>query len=193
MKKARLSPYYLLLCLPVLLALVGLVWGRPAGGGGMRFDLDDLKGRYVSAEIGYDTSVVHATTTPGTQSPPVFFAVTSVMESNGKGGICGNADGFYPGVTAPGTNLGPAYFHGTYAIDTNGRITATVCSDSAFCATPDTACSPADTTSASWVGYLQSPYGNTVTTVDQLIAINPSTGFLVHSRVWTKDGSEHYY
>ena len=29
MKKGRFSPYYLLLCLPVLLALVGLVWGRP--------------------------------------------------------------------------------------------------------------------------------------------------------------------
>ena len=29
MDKGRFSPYYMLLCLPVLLALAGLVWGRP--------------------------------------------------------------------------------------------------------------------------------------------------------------------
>ena len=192
MKRGIFSRYYLLLGLPVLLALVGLVWGRP--GKQATFDQDDLKGRYVSAETAYDTSSVHNTTDGadgGVVGPPIWFAVASVMQSDGKGGVCGESDGFYSGVTAPGVNLGPVYFHGKYSIDANGRITISTCSDSSFCATPDTACG---TVNKMQVGYLQSNNGNTVTTVEQIFGSSFFSGFYVHPRVWTKGASDenHY-
>ena len=183
MKKGRFSRYYLLLGLPVLLALVGLVWGRPAGVvGHAKFDLDDLNGRYVSAETAYDISSVHAD--GANVGPPIWFVTTAVMQADGKGNVCGETDGFYSLMTAgqiPGGNLGPAYYHGTYSIDANGRITINTCSDSGFCATA-AACG---TVTKMQVGYLQSNAGEKVTTVEQ--AFNTSGGFLVHSRVWTKD------
>jgi hypothetical protein len=209
MKTAKFSRYYLLLGLPVLLALVGLVWGRTVGGGKhATFDLDDLNGRYVSAEYAYDISSVH----PETQclvvslvdppappagpniGPPIWFATTSVMEADGKGNVCGESDGFYSLMTAgqiPGGNLGPSFFHGTYTIDAHGRITISTCSDSGFCATTG-ACG---TVTKMQVGYLQSNDGEKVTTVEQVFGDpNLSPGFLVHSRVWAKDASDqnHY-
>jgi len=190
MKTAKISRYYLLLCLPVLLALVGLVWGRPAGGGKATFDTDDLNGRYVSAETAYDVSSVHNTTDGadgGVVGPPIFYASTAVMESDGRGYVCGESDGFYSGITAPGVNLGPAYFHGTYTIDANGRITIYTCSDTGFCAHPELACT---TVTKEQVGYVQSNNGNTVTTTEQIIASSFSSGFLVHSHVWTRDPSD---
>ena len=188
MKKAKFSRYYLLLCLPVLLALVGLVWGRPTTVSAV-FDTDDLNGRYVSAETAYDTSSVHNTsigTDGGVVGPPIFYAATAVMEADGKGNVCGESDGFYSGITAPGVNLGPAYYHGKYTIDANGRITISICSDSAFCHTAG-ACG---TVTTEWVGYLQSHNGITLATVGQIIPTSFSSGFLVHSHVWTRDPSD---
>ncbi len=187
MKKGRFSRYYLLLCLPVLLALVGLVWGRSIVVNANNFDTDDLNGRYVSAETAYDTSSVHATTdASGNVGPPIFYASTTVMDADGRGNVCGESDGFYSGITAPGVNLGPAYYYGKYTIDANGRVTISICSDSAFCHTVG-ACS---TVSTEWVGYLQSHNGTTLTTVGQIIPSSFSSGFLVHSHVWTRDPSD---
>jgi len=190
MKKLRFSRYYLLLSLPVLLALVGLVWGQPVGRA--RFDLDDLSGRYVNADYWYDVSSVHDAG-GGNVGSPIFAATTSVMEADGRGYVCGETDGFYGGYPTPGSNSN-GYFHGTYSIDANGRITINYCGDTGYCATK-AAC---DTSGAvlyrTLVGYLQSSEGNTVTTVDQINNSDASqggccasTGFVVRSRVWTKD------
>jgi len=94
MKRAKFSRYYLLLALPVLLALVGLVWGRP--GKRATFDQDDLKGRYVSAETWYNTQTVVGPDDAVT--PPLFNAATGVMVSDGQGYVCGEQDGFNSGT-----------------------------------------------------------------------------------------------
>lgn len=190
MKKARFSRYYLLLGLPVLLALVGLIWARPAGGWrAAHYDLDDLNGRYISAEIAYDSSSVHeysSDSTGGLLSSPTFFSETEVMEADGNGHVCGSSDGFYAGMFPGGTNFGQGFFHGTYSIDSNGRITILTCSDTAFCATTG-ACSPA---SGEQVGYLESTNGNKVTTASQGIASSGPPGYIVRTRVWTKDTAD---
>ena len=192
MKNVRFSRYYLLLCLPVLLALVGLFWGRPVVGGKAKlFDLDDLYGRYVSAETAYDASTFNPVSN-GAYVTPVDFASTAVMVADGKGDVCGESDGFYGGTPPPGVNLGPAFFHGTYTVgSTDGRVVISICSDTAFCATTG-ACS---TVASEQVGYLQSTNGNTLTTAYQIIPSSFSSGFLVHAKVWTKDASDqnHYF
>jgi hypothetical protein len=184
MKKLRLSRYYLLLCVPVLVGLVGLVWGRPAIVGPTTFDQDDLNGRYVSAEYAYDISSVHSE--GDTVGLPIWFATSAVMQADGMGHVCGESDGFYSLMTSgqiPGGNLGPSYFHGTYTVDANGRVTVSTCADSGFCATKG----PCGSATKVQVGYLQSPLGNTLATVEQEFGASFSSGFLVHSRVWTKD------
>jgi hypothetical protein len=187
LNKSRLSRCYLLLCLPVFAALVGLVWGRPASTtAAPSFGLGALEGRYVSAEYGYDISSVLAN--GAGVYPPIWFAATSLMQSDGEGHVCGESDGFYSLMSdgqIPGGNTGPTYFHGTYTVDVNGRVTISTCSDTAFCATRG-ACGSA---SKVQVGYLQSVLGNTLTTVEQAFGSPPNfeAGFLVHSRVWTRD------
>jgi hypothetical protein len=194
MKNVRLSRYYLLLCLPVFLALVGLVWGRPASAPPKpAFGLLSLFGRYVSAETAYDISTFHPASS-GDYVTPVFFAGTSLMLADGKGNVCGESDGFYGGTPPPGVNLGPSYFHGTYTVEANGRITITTCSDTGFC-TPNPAACVTDGTKLykTQVGYLSGFFGTSVTTVEQINNSDSSkggccatTGFLVHSRVWSK-------
>jgi hypothetical protein len=183
MKKLRLSRYYLLLCVPVLVALVGLLWGRPVSGPSL-YNLCELNGRYVSAEYAYDISSVH--TEGDTVGPPIWFATSAVMQADGRGNVCGESDGFYSLMTSgqiPGGNLGPSYFHGTYTVDANGRVTVSTCSDSGFCATRGP-CAPVTKVQ---VGYLQSPLGTALATVEQEFGASFSSGFLVHSRVWTRD------
>jgi hypothetical protein len=194
MKRARFSRYYLLLCLPVLLALVRLVWGRPVSGGWHAgFQLSDLNGRYNSAEYAYDISSVH-NGYDSNVGPPIWVSVTSVMEADGKGDVCGESDGFYGGLPTPGVNTGPAYFYGTYSIDATGRITINTCADTGYCATKGACDTSGATLYRTLVGYLQSNNGIKVTTVDQINNSDASqggccasTGYLVHSRVWTKD------
>ena len=198
MKKGRLSPYYLLLCLPVLLALVGLIWGRPSGGWKAEFDLDDLNGRYVTVGSVYDLSTVHPAPAPASNlvGPPVFDAMTAVLEADGNGNVCGEQDGFF-GNSTPGTN-GNAYIHGTYSIDANGRITINYCADTGFCTKAPPACVTNGTQPyRTLVGYLQSPNGSTFTTIDQINNSDASkggccatSGYLVRARVWSKDRSE---
>jgi hypothetical protein len=199
MKKVRFSRYYPLLCLPVLLALVGIVWGRP--GKQAMFDQDDLKGRYVSAETWYNTKpVVSADDAVG---PPFFNAATAVMVADGKGYVCGEQDGFNSGISSgtngTGTNTGPDYFFGSYTIDANGRITINTCHDTALCHTKAVCETTGFTLRITQVGYLQSPAGNKVTTVEQHNdseeeCCSYTTGSYVHARVWTKEASEgmHY-
>jgi len=192
MKTPKFSRYYLLLCLPVLLALVGLVWGRPAGGGKAKFDQDDFKGRYVSAEAAYVTFTVDKIGEDNEISAPQLVGTTAVMISDGKGNVCGQRDGFVSGIGGPGYNYSsgpPAYYYGTYQIDANGRITIDYCWDNGFCAHSG-ACAPKD---VFWeeVGYLQSTDANTVTTVEQAIeGVEPSYA-VVHPKVWTRAASEH--
>jgi hypothetical protein len=200
MSKPRISRWYLLLGLPALLALVGLVWGRPgqqtvspnpAGGGWHApFHISDLHGRYNSAETGYDVSSVH-TGYDGNVGPPIFFSATNVMEADGKGHVCGSADGFYGGFPPPGVNFGESYYYGTYTIDSNGRITITTCPDTGFCAHSGACAASAVTTVQ--VGYLQSCNGNRVTTAEQQFSTGAgafSSGFLVHSHVWERDPAD---
>jgi hypothetical protein len=192
MKNVRLSRYYLLLCLPVFLALVGLVWGQPVDPPKPTFGLYSLFGRYVSAETAYDVSTVHDAGN-GNVGSPVFFAGTSLMLADGKGNVCGESDGFYGGTPPPGVNLGPSYFHGTYTVDPHGRVTINTCSDTAFCANLGACVTDGTKLYKTQVGYLQSFFGYTVTTVEQINNSDSSkggccatTGFLVHSRVWSK-------
>jgi hypothetical protein len=114
------------------------------------------------------------------------------------GNVCGEADGFYSGISAPGVNLGPSLFHGTYTVEAaTGRITINTCSDGApsaantFCGT-STACVPSIANKIQ-VGYLQSRDARVITTVEQ--TTGPGTdqdvnGFLVHKRVWTRKSGE---
>jgi hypothetical protein len=149
------------------------------------FDQDDLNGRYVSAEYAYDISSVHDAG-GGNVGAPIWFATSAVMQADGMGHVCGESDGFYSLMTngqIPGGNLGPSYFHGTYTVDANGRVTVSTCSDSGFCATKG----PCGSATKVQVGYLQSPLGNTLATAEQEFGASFSSGFLVHSRVWTKD------
>jgi hypothetical protein len=195
MKRAKFSRYYLLLALPVLLALVGLVWGRP--GKRATFDQDDLKGRYVSAETWYNTQTVVGPDDAVT--PPLFNAATGVMVSDGQGYVCGEQDGFNSGVGLVNANTGPYYFFGSYTIDANGRITIDTCQDTAFCHTKGACETFGSTLRITQVGYLQSCAGNKVTTVEQHNdseeeCCSHTTGYYVHARVWTKEASEgmHY-
>lgn len=157
------------------------------------FQLNDFKGRYVSAENAYDLSSVHAFAAPDGSlvGPPIFFATAEVIVADGNGNVCGEADGFYSGISAPGVNLGPTLYHGTYTVDPNdGRITILTCSDGApsdtnkFCAT-STPCAPV---TKAQVGYLQA-HGRAkkIVTVEQagFGTDTDSSGFLVHKREWT--------
>lgn len=199
MKKIKLTRYVVAVFLVGSLALGGFLLLRPKHASAhKRFDNDDARGRYISAENAADTSSVHnftATTEDGgLVGPAIPFATTAVMIADGRGNVCGEADGFYSGISAPGVNLGPALFHGTYTVDPAGRITILTCSDgtpsptNTFCGT-STLCAPV---TKAQVGYLQNDDGRVITTVEQTdLGTDPdSSGFLVHHRVWTKAKSE---
>lgn len=195
-----------------LLALVGLVaaqanrsrtglqpGGRNAGVEHEHFDLDDVHGRYVSAENAADTSSVHAFSAPDGSlvGPPIPFATVEVMVADGRGNICGESDGFYSGISAPGVNLGPSLYHGTYTVDpADGRVTILTCSDGAptttnkFCATS----TPCASVTKAQVGYLQAAHTSKIVTVEQTgFGTDPdSSGFLVHKRVWTTSGEPEH-
>ena len=172
-----------------LLGLAGLVSAQ-SDPSKHHFDLDDVQGRYVSAENAFDVSSVHAN--GSLVGPPIFFATAEVMVADGKGNVCGEVDGFYSGIDAPGVDLGPSFFYGTYAVDANGRITITIWGTTAFCASP---APPAGAASASsvQVGYLQDKDGKKIVTVSQTgFGTDPdSSGFLVHKHVWTRGEREH--
>jgi len=194
MKNVRISRWYLLLALPLVLGALALFLaprsGRGSGYGG--YQNWDLKGRYVAAETGYDSSSSHPTTDSNV-GPPVFYSSTQVMDADGHGYVCGSADGFYAGVFPGGTNFGQQFYHGTYTIDSHGRVTIITCPDSAFCATKCTACAD-DVVTTIQVGYLASTIGSTLATAEQAFGApyNPypqafSSTFLVHSHVWIRD------
>ena len=176
-----------------LLALVGLVAAQSDP-----FYL--VQGRYVSAENAADTSSVHAFADPNGSlvGPPIPFATVEVMIADGAGNVCGEADGFYSGISAPGVNLGPSLFHGIYTIDpADLRITIKTCSDGApshtnkFCATSN----PCAAVTKVQVGYLQDAHdGRKIVTVEQTgFGTDPdSTGFLVHKHVWTRSGEREH-
>ena len=177
------------------LALMGLVLTQPKPAFAQAtFGLQDVQGRYVSAENAYDTSSVHAFTAPDSSlvGPPIVFAATAVMVADGNGNVCGESDGFYSGITAPGANLGPSLYHGTYSVEADtGRITVETASDGApsptnkFCATSTPI--PPSAVTKTQVGYLQGNGSTKIATVEQVFG-NPnlSPGFLSHHRVWTK-------
>lgn len=191
MKAVTRGSCHLLFLVAALLALAGLVSAQADPN--KPFDLGDVHGRYVSAENAFDVSSVHAVTAQADLvGPPIFFATAEVMVADGKGKVCGEADGFYSGIDAPGVNLGPAYFYGIYSVDGNGRITITTWSTTAFCASPPPVAPPCALCTASvQVGYLQNKDGKRIVTVDQLVPANSdSTGFLVHKHVWTRGERE---
>jgi hypothetical protein len=156
------------------------------------FYLFNVHGRYVSTENAFDTSSVHAVTAQSSLvGSPIFFATAEVMLADGKGNVCGEVDGFYSGIDAPGVDLGPAYFYGTYTVGLHdGRVVITKWSTTGYCVP---APNPGLLSSTVQVGYLQDQgAGNTgatrIVTVDQVYpGTDPdSTGFLVHTHVWTK-------
>jgi len=175
-----------------LLALVGLVSAQHPRA---HFDLDDVHGRYISAENAADTSSVHAFSAPDASlvGPPIPFATAEVMVADGKGNVCGESDGFYSGISAPGVNLGPSLYHGQYTIGaTDGRVVITTCSDAStvtgICqdSSPCPASAEGNSTRLQ-VGYIQGDDGNKMVTVSQFESGYPdSTGFLVHKRTWSK-------
>lgn len=207
MKKVELTRYYLWFFPLVALAAVGLVWVHQsrsvAAFGG--YDLNDISGRYVSAETAYDVSTSHDAG-GGNVGAPVFFATTAVMQIDGNGNVYGESDGFYGGTPPPGVNLGPSFFHGKYTIDVNsGRLEFKTCSDPG----PFGGNAPGggvvlplcNTTGAvvykTLVGYpaitADTGAARTFTTVEQINNSDASkggccatTGFLVHARVWVR-------
>jgi hypothetical protein len=203
MRKVRFARYLLVVFLVGLVAAVGFVLSRPKHVSAKKtFDIDDVRGRYVSAETAYDVSSVHAFATPNGSlvGPPVFFAATAVMIADGNGNVCGESDGFYGGTPPPGVNLGPNLFHGTYTVEAaTGRITILTASDGApsvantFCGTTTPITTTGSAVYKTQVGYLQDDDAHTITTSEQINNSDSSqggccavTGFLVHPRVWTK-------
>ena len=215
MKSVRFTRSVVAVFLVGSLALGGFVLSRPRHAMAQAppgspppdpFNLDDVEGRYVSAETAYDVSSVHAFAAPNGSlvGPPVFFAATAVMVADGNGNVCGESDGFYGGTPPPGVNLGPNLFHGTYTVEgATGRVTILTASDgppsaaNVFCGTT----APINTTGTSvfktQVGYISGRDGKQLVTTEQINASDSSkggccatTGFLVHARVWTKGKSE---
>lgn len=188
MKKVTLArrALWLLIVAPLALARLASAQFVPS-----YFLINDVEGRYISAENAADTSSVHAFAAPDDSlvGPPIPFATVELMLADGQGHVCGESDGFYSGISAPGVNLGPSLYHGTYIVETNGRVTIETCSDGAPSAT-NKFCAPLPPCAAIskvQVGYL-SGGKTTIVTVEQTgFGTDPdSTGFLVHKRVWTK-------
>jgi len=211
MRKLALTRYAVALFVMGSIAVAGFVLSRPKHAMAQApaasspttpapdpdpFSLEDVEGRYVSAENAYDVSSVHPFAAPNGSlaGGPIFFATTAVMKADGDGNVCGESDGFYGGFPPPGVNLGPVLFHGTYAVEAGtGRVTILTCSDgppsaaNTFCGT-STPCAPV---SKEQVGYVQGHEARVITTVEQTGVGDPDvTGFLVHKRVWTKKNSE---
>ena len=198
MKIVKPSRHFLWIPLLVLLAFVGLLWNRPRPVSADKhgFDLDDVRGRYVSAETFYDTSSVHPFAAPNGSlvGGPIEVGSAEVLQADGKGNVFGEIDGFY-GFPGPGSNTGPSFYHGQYTVDPNGRVAITTCSDAGTpttIGTDNTIC-PASVEGNSTrlqVGYLQGDDGNKMVTVSQFLSGFPdSTGFVVHTRTWTKASS----
>jgi hypothetical protein len=178
--------------------LAGLVWNRPKPVSAKKgFDLDDVHGRYISAETFYDTSSVHPFAAPNDSlvGGPIEVASAEVLEADGRGNVYGEVDGFY-GYPGPGSNTGPAFYHGQYTVDANGRVAITTCSDAGTpitIGTDHTVCPPSAEGNSTrlQVGYLQGDDGNKLVTVSQFLSGFPdSTGFVVHTRVWSKASGE---
>jgi len=170
-----------------LLALVGLVSAQHPRG---HFDLDDVHGRYISAEIFYDTSSVQSI--GGVVTGPIYVASAEVLHADGKGNVCGEVDGFYA-YPGPGANTGPSFYHGQYTVGkTDGRVVITTCSDAStvtgICqdSSPCPASAEGNSTRLQ-VGYIQGDDGNKMVTVSQFESGYPdSTGFVAHTRTWSK-------
>lgn len=204
MRNIRLMEYLLAISLVGSLAFLGVFFSHPKRASADRqFDLDDARGRYISAETAYDVSSVHPFAAPNGSlaGGPVFFAATAVMIADGHGNVCGESDGFYGGFPPPGVNLGPNLFHGTYSVEAaTGRITILTASDGApsalntFCGTNTPINTSGATLFKTQVGYLQGhDAADQITTTEQINKSDASqggccatTGFLVHSRVWTR-------
>ncbi|MFI5117869.1 MAG: hypothetical protein ACHP8B_14355 [Terriglobales bacterium] len=172
-----------------LLALAGLAAAQSQPRG--HFDLDDVHGRYISAEIFLDTSSVHDIA-GGVVSGPIYVASAEVLQADGKGNVCGEVDGFYA-YPGPGSNTGPSFYHGQYTIGkTDGRVVITTCSDAStvtgMC--QDKSACPASAEGNSTrlqVGYIQGDDGNKMVTVSQFESGYPdSTGFVAHTRTWAR-------
>ena len=192
MRIVKPSRYYLWILPIALLALAGLVWNRPKSVSAKgHFDLDDVHGRYVSAEYGYDISDASVPALGGIPAP-IYYASASVLQADGKGNLCGENDGFYGLTGGPESNTGPSFYHGQYTVDANGRIAITTCSDAntvtGICQDNSTCPASAEGNSTRLqVGYIQGDDGNTIVTVAQFLSGFPdSTGFNVHQHTWTK-------
>ena len=207
MKLLKASRHYLWISPLVLLALAGLVWGRPKPDQGkVNFGLDSVEGRYISAENAYDVSSVHPLAAPNGSiaGGPVFFATAEVMQADGNGNVCGEADGFYGGFPPPGVNTGPSLFHGTYTVEAvTGRVTILTASDGApslaniFCGTIAPINTSGSAVYKTQVGYIQNGDANKIVTVEQINNSDASkggccasTGFLVHKHTWTRASGE---
>jgi hypothetical protein len=207
MRKVRFTRYLLVVFLVGSLALVGFVLFRARhASADNTFDIENVRGRYVSSEIFYDTSSVHAFAAPNGSlvGGPIYLASAEVLVSDGEGNVCGEIDGFGAYPPGPGFNTGPQFYHGTYTVDANGRVAITTCPDAgtptAICTVAGgfgTACpaaaeppAPGSNTRLQ-VGYIQGEHGNEIVTVSQFEAGFPdSTGFVVHTRNWSKASQE---
>jgi len=193
MNKVTRSKCYVCLLVVALLVLVGLVWSRPSSVSAKgRFDLDDVRGRYVSAETFYDTSSVKSEP-DGSVTGPIYVASAEVLEADGKGNVCGEVDGFYA-YPGPGSNTGPQFYHGQYTVGNDGRVAITTCSDATATFCQDNSTCPASAEGNSTrlqVGYIQGDDGNKMVTVSQFLSGYPdSTGFVAHTRTWAKASEE---
>lgn len=194
MRKVTAKQYYLWILPVALVALAGLVWIRPKPvSAGRGFGLEDVQGRYVSAETFYDTSSVHPFAAPNNSlvGGPIEVASAEVLQADGRGNVYGEVDGFY-GYPGPGSNTGPSFFHGQYTVDVNGRVAITTCSDAGnptTIGTDNTVCPPSAEGNSTrlQVGYIQDEDATKIVTVSQFLSGYPdATGFVVHTHVWSK-------
>jgi hypothetical protein len=114
----------LLLSLPLLVALVGLVGGRPTQTS--LYCLASLNGGYVSAENAYEISSVKDAG-GGDIGPAIWFARSAVLQDDGKGYVCGESEGFCSLMTAGETPGEQRSLNCTSPNESNTRTRGLIC------------------------------------------------------------------
>jgi len=181
----------------LVLALAMLPGGRAVqadmGHGHSSFSGQSLDGRYITAGIAWDASI---TGTPSEPNPPsVPFAGAGFLNFDGKGKISSGEQTINYGSPGTGDSF-TCDLAGTYTVDSaTGRVILSLT------VTPGPAVTTAESTASNtaqcggtgtWVGYLDSPDGARLATIEQTntsgtpTAPAASTTPILSAHVWTK-------
>lgn len=191
MKTIKMAPQWIL---PV--ALAGFLIAVSAGitSAGSSFKVKDLQGRYTTAGHSYDASITGTSTEPN--PPAVPFAGAGFFQSDGKGNITSGEETINYGSPGTGDSF-TCDLAGTYTVDsTTGRVilSLTVTAGPAVTTAESSSSNTAQCGgTATWVGYLDSPDGERLATIEQTntggTPTSPaaSTTPTLSAHVWTKE------